>query len=190
MPSSMLTAAITPVSISHREIPLQWRHNDRDGVSNHQPQDCLLNRICKAQIKKKHQSSASLAFVMEIHRWPVNSTHKGPVTRNMFRFHDVIMQMLYWQLYRHWRHLKTIQLQSSTPSGGGGGGGQFSSIKMSSHQYWDSSNKDKTIARRIFMMWISSLALVRRVFILNWLTVTQLISHFKKAVTMQTKNSI
>ena len=33
---------------------------------------------------RKHQSSASLAFVRGIHRWPVNSTHKRPVTRKMF----------------------------------------------------------------------------------------------------------
>ena len=39
----------------------------------------------------KHQSSASLAFVRGIHRWPVNSPHKGPVTRKMFPFDDVIM---------------------------------------------------------------------------------------------------
>ena len=39
----------------------------------------------------KHQSSASLAFVRGIHRWPVNSPHKGPVTQKMFPFHDVIM---------------------------------------------------------------------------------------------------
>ena len=39
-----------------------------------------------------NQSSASLAFVREIHRWPVNSPHKGPVTRKMFRFDDVIIQ--------------------------------------------------------------------------------------------------
>ena len=41
----------------------------------------------------KHQSSASLAFVRGIHRWPVNSPHKGPVTRKMFPFDDVIMDM-------------------------------------------------------------------------------------------------
>ena len=35
--------------------------------------------------------SASLAFVCGIHRWPVNSPHKGPVTRKMFPFHYVIM---------------------------------------------------------------------------------------------------
>ena len=39
----------------------------------------------------KHQSSASLAFVWGNHRWPVNSPHKGPVTRKMFPFDDVIM---------------------------------------------------------------------------------------------------
>ena len=42
----------------------------------------------------KHQSSASLAFVQEIHRWPVNSLHKWPVTLKMFSFDDVIMNML------------------------------------------------------------------------------------------------
>ena len=39
----------------------------------------------------KHQSSASLAFVWGIHRRPVNSPHKGLVTRKMFPFDDVIM---------------------------------------------------------------------------------------------------
>ena len=33
--------------------------------------------------QRKHQSSASLAFVRRIHRWPVNSPHKWPVTRKM-----------------------------------------------------------------------------------------------------------
>ena len=39
----------------------------------------------------KHQSSASLAFVGEIHRGPVNSTHKWPVTWKRFPFDDIIM---------------------------------------------------------------------------------------------------
>ena len=43
----------------------------------------------------KHQSSASLAFVWGIHRWWVNSPHKGPVTRKMFPFDDVIMVTKY-----------------------------------------------------------------------------------------------
>ena len=41
--------------------------------------------------QSEHQSSASLAYVRGIHRWPVNSPHKGPVTRKMFPFDDVIM---------------------------------------------------------------------------------------------------
>ena len=31
---------------------LQWRHNERDGVPNHQPHDCLLNRLFKVQIEE------------------------------------------------------------------------------------------------------------------------------------------
>ena len=54
--------------------------------------------------QSKHQSSAPLAFVRGIHRGPVNSPHKGPVTRNMFPFDDVIMKRLYsdvtWWLWR------------------------------------------------------------------------------------------
>ena len=41
--------------------------------------------------QRKHQSSALLAFVRGIHRWPVNSPHKWSVTRKMFPFDDVIM---------------------------------------------------------------------------------------------------
>ena len=41
--------------------------------------------------QRKHQISTSLAFVRGIHRWPVNSPHKRPVTRKMFPFDDVIM---------------------------------------------------------------------------------------------------
>ena len=41
--------------------------------------------------QRKHQSSASLAFVRGIPRGPVNSPHKWPITRKMFSFDDVIM---------------------------------------------------------------------------------------------------
>ena len=42
--------------------------------------------------QRKHQSFPSLAFVRWIHRWPVNSSQKWPVTRKMFPFDDVIIQ--------------------------------------------------------------------------------------------------
>ena len=41
--------------------------------------------------QKKHQSSASLAFVRGIHGWSVNCPHKRPITREMFPFDDAIM---------------------------------------------------------------------------------------------------
>ena len=46
------------------------------------------------QMQGKHQSSASLAFVRGIHRRPVNSPHKWPVTRKMFPFDDVTMHAI------------------------------------------------------------------------------------------------
>ena len=46
--------------------------------------------------QRKHQSSASLAFVRGIHRGPVNSPQKGSVTRKMFPFDDVIMTECGW----------------------------------------------------------------------------------------------
>ena len=51
----------------------------------------VCSTICSGANQRKHQSSASLAFVWGIHRWPVNSPQKGPVTRKLFSFDDVIM---------------------------------------------------------------------------------------------------
>ena len=68
---------------------LLWRHNGGKCVSNHQSCICLLNRLVGVD-QRKHQSSASLAFVWGIHRGPVTSPHKGPVTQKMFPFDDVI----------------------------------------------------------------------------------------------------
>ena len=74
---------------------LQWRHNGHDGVSNHQF-TIVYSTVYSGANRKTHQSSASLAFVRGIHRWPVNSPHKWPVTRKMFPFDDVIMG---WIIY-------------------------------------------------------------------------------------------
>ena len=54
----------------------------------------VYSTFCSDADQTKYQSSASLAFVRGIHRWPVNSPHKGPVKRKMFQFGDVIMG--YW----------------------------------------------------------------------------------------------
>ena len=51
----------------------------------------VYSTVYKGIDQRKHQSSASLAFVRGIHWWLVNTSHKGPVTRKMFPFDDVIM---------------------------------------------------------------------------------------------------
>ena len=51
----------------------------------------VYSTVYSSSDQRKHHSSASLAFVRGIHRGPVNSPHKRPVTRKMFSFDDVIM---------------------------------------------------------------------------------------------------
>ena len=63
---------------------LQWRHNGRHSVSNHQPHYYVYLTVYSGGDQRKHQSSASLAFVRSPHKWPV--------TRKMFQSDDVIMR--------------------------------------------------------------------------------------------------
>ena len=48
--------------------------------------------VCSGADQRKHQRSASLAFVWGIQRWRLVSRHKGPVMRKMFPFNDIIMK--------------------------------------------------------------------------------------------------
>ena len=52
----------------------------------------FTQRFISGADQRKHQRCASLAFVWGIHRWPVNSPHKWPVTRKMFPWDDVLMR--------------------------------------------------------------------------------------------------
>ena len=52
----------------------------------------VYSTICSGADQRKYQSSVSLVLLREIHRSPVNSPHKGPVTPKMLPFDDVIMQ--------------------------------------------------------------------------------------------------
>ena len=73
--------------------PLPWRHNELAGVSNHQPYDCLLNRLFRRRSKKTSKLCVT-GLCVGNSPGPVNSPHKGPVTRKMFpfdnRFHVMI----------------------------------------------------------------------------------------------------
>ena len=56
----------------------------------------LYSTVYSDADQRKYQSAASLAFVWGIHRRPVNSPHKWPVTRKMFPFDDVIIAYGQW----------------------------------------------------------------------------------------------
>ena len=72
---------------------LQWHHNERDGVSNHRHLDGLLNRLSRRRSKTVSKLRVT-SFARGIHQWPVNSPYKGPVTRKIFPFDDIIMMLI------------------------------------------------------------------------------------------------
>ena len=71
-------------------VALQWHHDDLDDVSNHQPHGCLLNRLFRRRSKKTAKLRV-IGLSAGNSPGPVNSPHKGPVTRKMLPFDDVIM---------------------------------------------------------------------------------------------------
>ena len=72
----------------------------------------VYSNVYSGADQSKHQSSASLAFVWGIHRGPVNSPHKCPVTRKMFPFDDVIMSA---KVKRHDNNSSSIQWHGRHP---------------------------------------------------------------------------
>ena len=70
---------------------LRWRQNGRDSVSNHQPRHCLLSLLFGRRSKKTSKLRVT-GLCVGNSPGPVNSPYKGPVTRKMFPFDDVIMK--------------------------------------------------------------------------------------------------
>ena len=93
---------VNPVFIHENtgKFALQWHHNDHDGVSNHQPRGCLLNRLFRRRSKKTSRLRVT-GLCVGNSTGPVNSPHKGPVTRKMFPFDDVIMDFTFHYLSQH-----------------------------------------------------------------------------------------
>ena len=66
---------------------LQWRHNERDGVSNHQPHVCLLSYLYSRRAKKISKLRVTGLCEGNTGEFP----HKRSLTRKMFPFDDVII---------------------------------------------------------------------------------------------------
>ena len=64
-------------------LSLRWRHNGRDSGSNHQPHDCLLNRLFRRKSKKISELRV-IGLCEGNSPGPVNSPHKSQVTRKWF----------------------------------------------------------------------------------------------------------
>ena len=62
----------------------QWRHNERDGVSNHQRTNCLFKRLFRCRSKKT--SKPRVTGLCD---------GNAPVTKKMFPLDDVIMVSKY-----------------------------------------------------------------------------------------------
>ena len=94
---------------------LQWCHNEPSDVSNHQPHDCLLN--CLFRRRSKKTSKLRTTGLCEGNS-PVTGkfpAHKGPATRKMFPFDDVIMfrTTKAWTCFLHrWPFVRRIHRPS------------------------------------------------------------------------------
>ena len=105
--SFALLAGLSPHGV---DAPLQWRHNGRDGISNHQHRDCLLNCLFRRRWKKTSKLRVTGLFEgnSPVHNGPVkpqshrivwfcNRTIVGEFIRQRLVarvFYDLIMQ--YW----------------------------------------------------------------------------------------------
>ena len=85
------TGCKIPLGTTHEQVKrqLQWRHNRRDGVSNHQPHDCLHNRFFGRRSKKNIEAPRHYLEGKS----PVTGEFPAKMASNagMFPFDDVIM---------------------------------------------------------------------------------------------------
>ena len=104
-----------------RPVPRQLRDHYSDVIMGTMASQItslttVYSTVYSGAYQRKHQRSASLAFVRGIHRLPVNSPHKGPVTQKMLPFDDVIM--LKQQFWMHVWGPVPLHLRTAAPSSG------------------------------------------------------------------------
>ena len=92
---------------SSEKLPLQWRHNRRDDVSNHHPHDCLLNRSFR---RKSRKTSKLRVIGLCAGSSPLTGEFPAQMASNAetFPFDDVIMiqlnVFLIWQFDFRYHH--------------------------------------------------------------------------------------
>ena len=91
--NSPVAEELNVMMLARLEHSLRWRQNGRNSVSNHQPHDCLFNRLFRRRSRKTSKLRVT-GLCVGNSPGPVNSPHKGPVTRKMLPFDDVIMYLM------------------------------------------------------------------------------------------------
>ena len=90
-------------------LALLWRHNGHGSVSNHQPHDCLLNRLFRRRSKKTSKLSVTALYV-----WNSSRTGKFPAQMSSnaesFSFDDVIMDTGKITLITFWSQVTNAAL--------------------------------------------------------------------------------
>ena len=85
---------------------LQWRHNGRDGVSNHQPRDCILNRLFRRRCYPKSSGWHNETWVTR------GDTSSGWVMANSLCPMQYVIQMKYHTTICHLDDLAKVAISS------------------------------------------------------------------------------
>ena len=81
---------------------LQWRHNERDGVSNHQPHDCLFNRLFRCRLDKTSKLRVTgLCGEFTGDRWIPQRTSNAENISIWWRLHVLVIDGIS-VIYKHW----------------------------------------------------------------------------------------
>ena len=80
-------------------VPLQWRHNERDDVSKHQPHYCLLNRLLRRRSKKTSKlrvTGLCVGISPATGEFPAQMASNAENVSLRWRHHDV---RVHWSIY-------------------------------------------------------------------------------------------
>ena len=120
---------------------LQWRHNERYGVSNHRCLEGLLDLLFRRRSKKT--SKLRVTGRCEGNS-PVNSPHKGHVTWKMFSFDDVIVYFYYKSHNEHASYPKIHTTQKRNVH-----------ISVIYGVWWDMGQAHCELCKICLLMWLS-----------------------------------
>ena len=86
------------------DFALRWRHNERDSVSNHQPYECLLNRLFtrrSKKISKLHVTGLCTGNSPETGEFPAQRASNAEFFSIWWRHHGLPRPVIWWETYMY-----------------------------------------------------------------------------------------